>query len=342
MSTSLTESSVRSTLFHMAYPMLAGTVAMNAYNFVDTWFVSKLGTLPLAAMGLTFPVIMLLTFIAGGIGTGITALTSHAIGRKDRGSASRIVTHGILLVTSCSLVLSVAGYLSMGAVFRRIGADPQTLPLVRSYMRIWYFGAVFMAVPALATVLAQAASACWLLHLLAAKDHLLALRTPRLSLFFGSCRRIMGFAVPGSLSMVLMPISSTVITALVSTHGNTALAAVSAAGRMEMLAFVIPMALGMSLMPFVGQNHGAGHLNRIRAAKTTRHAVRADHLVRVRYDGSASVLQLHPYRCSQALPRDRAECVQSSCASAAAVACRQPRRRCPRTVLWPRNKLGSA
>jgi Na+-driven multidrug efflux pump len=39
-----------------------------------------------------------------------------------------------------------------------------------------------------------------------------------------------------------------------------------------MLAFVIPMALGISLMPFISQNFGAGHFDRIHEAK--RYSVR--------------------------------------------------------------------
>lgn len=324
MAAKLTQSGVRSTLFRMAYPMLAGTIAINAYNFADTWFVSRLGTVPLAAMGLTFPVVMLLSFVAGGIGTGVTALTSHAIGRGDHDAASRTVTHGIALVALLSAALAVGGYLSMNPVFRAIGATSQTLPLVRSYMGIWYLGAVFMAIPmmgngilislgdskhasmfmlagaalncvldpvmifgllgmpalgisgaALATVLAQAVSASWLFYLLAVKHRLLAPSKLKLRPFLHTSRRIVTFAVPASLSMVLMPVSSAVITALVSRHGTAALAAVSAAGRIEMLAFVVPMALGMSLMPFISQNFGAGRFDRIHEAKrySTRFAV---------------------------------------------------------------------
>jgi Na+-driven multidrug efflux pump len=75
----LVQKNVRQTLVWMALPMLAGTFAMNAYNLADAWFVSRLGTKPLAAMAFTFPVIALLTFVAGGIGTGITTLVSHAM-----------------------------------------------------------------------------------------------------------------------------------------------------------------------------------------------------------------------------------------------------------------------
>ena len=86
----LTHRSVTRTLFSMAFPMLAGTFAMNAYQLTDAWFVSRLGTLPLAAMGFVYPVVILLTFVAGGLGVGVTTLASHAIGRHDHSDAARL------------------------------------------------------------------------------------------------------------------------------------------------------------------------------------------------------------------------------------------------------------
>jgi len=75
--------------------------------------------------------------------------------------------------------------------------------------------------------------------------------------------------------MVLMPISATVLTRLISSFGNEAVAATSAAGRIEMFAFMVPMALGISLMPFISQNFGAGRIDRIREAQhvSTRFAL---------------------------------------------------------------------
>ncbi len=318
MSAVLVDKGVRRTLFSMAFPMLAGTFAMNAYNLTDTWFVSRLGTLPLAAMGFTFPVVALLTCVAGGIGSGITTLTSHALGRHDHPDASRLVCHGLLLTMSVTAVMSVGGYLLVTPIFTRLGADSQTLPLISQYMRTWYLGAVFMTLPmmgngiliscgdsksaarfmmlgtglnvildpimifgyfgcpamgirgaALATVLAQAVSTAWLMYLLSCKHRLLSMRSMNLRHYPASLRRIAGFAVPGILTMILMPISATVITRIISQFGYQAVAAVGAAGRIEMFAFMVPMALGMSLTPFVSQNFGAGRLDRVQQAHKT-------------------------------------------------------------------------
>lgn len=320
----LVQRSVKRTLFGMAFPMLAGTFTMNAYNVTDTWFVSWMGTVPLAAMGFTLPVVLLLTCVAGGLGVGVTTLMSHALGRKDPADAARLTTHGVVLTLGIASVLAVAGSLSIDPVFTSLGADSEVLPLVRQYMGVWYLAAPSMALPmlgngllisagdsraagrfmmvgplvnlvldpilmfgylgfpalgirgaALATVVGQAVSTTWLLTLLLKKHRLLVLRRWSLQVYGASFRSILRLGIPSTLSMILMPISATVITRILSGFGNAAVAAVGAAQRIEMFAFIIPMALGMSLAPFVSQNLGAGRWDRIREslALSTRFAM---------------------------------------------------------------------
>jgi len=296
----------------MALPMLGGTFAMNAFNLTDTWFVSRLGTLPLAAMGFSFPVVMLLVSITHGLGTGATAVVSHALGRHDHEAARRITTHTLILGILLVLCLSVGGLLTIGPVFTMLGAGEEVLPLIRQYMTIWYIGIVFLVLPmmgsdivratgdtvspsfimvlsavlnmildpimifgflgcpamgirgaALATVISQASSAVWLVYLLYRKHRLLAWGSWNLAQYMLSLRQIMSFAVPSVLSLILMPVSASVITRLLSHFGNEAVAAAGAASRIEMFAFMVPMTLGVSLVPFVGQNFGARRLDRV-------------------------------------------------------------------------------
>lgn len=295
--------------------MLAGTFAMNAYGLVDAWFVAQLGTGPLAAMAFALPVVMLLTCIAGGLGTGVTSLMSHALGRGDREAAARLVSHGIVLVIASAILLALIGYVSMDWVFPRLGASTETMPLIRAYMSIWYCGAPFMASPwlgnglliasgdsaaasgrmvlgaalnvvlnpiliygyfglpamgiggaALATVIAQAVSTAWLIWLLHHRHRLLTWRRERWLDLLESFRRIFTFGVPSMMGMILMPLSASILTWILSRFGQEAVAASGAAGRIEMVAFIVPMALGISLMPFVSQNHGANRPDRVREA----------------------------------------------------------------------------
>lgn len=72
------------------------------------------------------------------------------------------------------------------------------------------------------------------------------------------------YAIPASLGMLMMPVGMTVITRLTATFGTAAMAGCTAAGRLETIAFVIPMSLGMTLTPFIAQNYGARRYDRIR------------------------------------------------------------------------------
>ena len=63
--------------------------------------------------------------------------------------------------------------------------------------------------------------------------------------------------------MLMMPLGSAVVTKITAYFGNTAVAASAAAGRLEMIAFIFPMALGIALLPMIGQNYGAWLYSRI-------------------------------------------------------------------------------
>lgn len=130
----LTEGPVGRRLFLLAVPMLAGTFAMTTFNLADTYFVSRLGTLPLAAMGFTFPVIMFIGCIAHGLGMGTTSVVSRSIGEGDYEAARRITTHNLILAVAVVAVLAAVGWLTIEPVFRAIGATDDVLPLIRQYM----------------------------------------------------------------------------------------------------------------------------------------------------------------------------------------------------------------
>lgn len=52
--------------------MMAGMMSMVVFNLADTFFIGQLGSEQLAAMGFTFPVVMILTSISIGLGMGGT------------------------------------------------------------------------------------------------------------------------------------------------------------------------------------------------------------------------------------------------------------------------------
>lgn len=134
-------------LIKLAGPMLVGMMAMTVFNLVDTWYVSKLGTLELAAISFTFPVVMLLNGVTLGIGIGLTAVISNKVGEGKQDEVRGLSRDGLILALIIVIVFMSAGLLTIEPLFRALGADEKTLPLVASYMRIWYFGSAAVVFP---------------------------------------------------------------------------------------------------------------------------------------------------------------------------------------------------
>jgi Na+-driven multidrug efflux pump len=116
---------------------------------------------------------------------------------------------------------------------------------------------------ALATVLSQLIAGATLLFILHFRFHLLTAKIFRYRLLKSSWGLIIRIAFPAIIGTLMMPIGNAVITRIVAGFGDDAVAACAAAGRLEMAAFIVPMSLGIALMPMVGQNFGGRHYERI-------------------------------------------------------------------------------
>lgn len=337
--TDYTKGSIAATMLKTAVAMLASTLAMSGYNIVDTYFVGHIpgNEGPLAAMGYTFPVIMLIGCIFNGFGTGCMATMAHAMGRGEQKEAARLVTSGLITLVFLSLVLATAGILTADFAFGRMGAKGTTLLLVKQYMSIWFLGCVTSAVgmdgnkvliaggyprvssamtilgmlintlldpfmifggatchrnilahtwewlhpflnliltpthifqaqgirgAALATVISQAITAGIILFMLHRARFLLV--PDSIANFFKRMLHITQYAIPAILGMLLMPVSNYLVTWVTAQFGDAVVAGFSAAQKLEQVAFVFPMAFGITLMPIIAQNYGAGLYSRVR------------------------------------------------------------------------------
>lgn len=144
---SLTEGPIGRTLARLTVPMTAAILGMVLFNLTDAFFVGRLGTKELAAIGFTFPVVTFLVRISMGIGIGASAVISRAVGRGDRRMVRRLTTDSLTLASIIVALFVAGGFLLMGPLFRAIGAQGEILALVRQYMTVWLWGALFVVFP---------------------------------------------------------------------------------------------------------------------------------------------------------------------------------------------------
>jgi len=134
----LTQGSIARHLTVMTIPMIAGMVVMQAFNIADTYFVAKLGDIELAAISYTAPVIMLIWAIGMGIGLGVSSTVSKAIGENNHEKVKQLTTNALRMTFCAISIIAIIGILTVEQTFKLLGADPELIPLISSYMLIWY------------------------------------------------------------------------------------------------------------------------------------------------------------------------------------------------------------
>jgi len=120
---------------------------------------------------------------------------------------------------------------------------------------------------ALATVISETIVLAGAFYFIHKRYHLILFALHTRQRIIASWRRILRIGIPTTLSSILTPLSAAIVIKIIAGYGEAAVAAVGVASRIEMFAFMIPMTVGMSMVPFVAQNYGAKRLDRIQAVR---------------------------------------------------------------------------
>lgn len=127
--------------------MVLGIASVVLFNVVDTYWVSRLGDPELAAMTYTFPVVSVVMSLAMGLGIGTTSVVARAIGQGDDDRVRRLTTDSLLLSLVLVVVFALVGILTIRPLFGALGANSQTVEMLRDYMLPWYLGIGLIVIP---------------------------------------------------------------------------------------------------------------------------------------------------------------------------------------------------
>jgi len=96
-------------LVNMSLPMMASMLVMALYNVVDSMFVSRISENALTALSMAFPVQNLMIAISVGMGVGLNAVLSRALGAKDEKAVARAAANGVFILLICAAAFMLAG-----------------------------------------------------------------------------------------------------------------------------------------------------------------------------------------------------------------------------------------
>ena len=113
-----------------AFPMLIAQVLSLLYSIVDRIYIGRIpgeGTSALGAVGLCFPVIILITGFTNMFGMGGSPLFSMEMGRGNKEKAETIMNTSFRLLVVTALVIMVAGELFAEPLLRLFGASDNAI-----------------------------------------------------------------------------------------------------------------------------------------------------------------------------------------------------------------------
>ncbi len=117
---------------------------------------------------------------------------------------------------------------------------------------------------AYATVIAQAISAFSCFIYIVKKYPILHLRKEDFRYSWNSVKKLLGLGIPMALQFSITAIGTIIVQGAVNVYGETYMAGFSAAGKLQNILGTVFVAFGATVATYVGQNRGAGRIDRVR------------------------------------------------------------------------------
>ncbi|MFZ0389396.1 MAG: MATE family efflux transporter [Calditrichia bacterium] len=144
-SNNLLQGSIARGLFRLAWPMIVAFAFQTSFNFVDRYFVSQLGSVAIAAIGMAFIVQLILIALGAGIGMGVNSFISRSIGSGRESNAVSAALHSFILALIIGVGFGVTGLLTQDIIYRALGAEGPLLQAIKEYLTVlFYFSPVYL------------------------------------------------------------------------------------------------------------------------------------------------------------------------------------------------------
>lgn len=309
----LATGSIGKLLLKLSIPAILAQLINALYNIVDRMYIGHIegiGAVALTGVGLTFPIIMLISAFAALVGMGGAPLSSIKMGEGNNEKAEKILGNCTAMLLLLAVVLTVFFMVFKDPLLMLFGASENTLPYASAYLTIYLIGTVFVQISlglnafinsqgfakmgmitvligavlniildpififvfdmgvrgaALATIISQAVSACWVLRFLCGKKTILRIKLQNF-------RFRKDFILP-ALALGLSPFVMQSTESLINIVLNSSLQKYGgdiAVGSMTIITsimqiFLMPLTgLTQGAQPIVGFNFGAQQFDRVK------------------------------------------------------------------------------
>lgn len=300
-------------MLKLAVPTVAAQLINMLYNIVDRIYIGhipEVGSTALTGVGVTFPIITLVSAFAAFAGQGGAPLASIRLGAGRRDEAERILGNSLILLLAASLLLTVGFSIYKKPILYAFGASDATITYGVDYIRIYLLGTVFVQLAlglntfisaqgkalvamlsvligaflniildpififllgwgvqgaALATVLSQAVSACWVFGFLCSRRSGLRIRRSNLR----PSARVIGRIASLGIAPFIMQSTESLVTVVLNTGlqtygGDLYVGSLTIIQSIMQMIVMPTQGITQGTQPIMSYNYGAGNYARVR------------------------------------------------------------------------------
>lgn len=134
-------------LFKMAVPAILAQFINLLYNLVDRMFIGRIpdiGALALTGVGLTLPIIILITAFAALVSMGAAPRASIMLGQKNKEEAEKILGNSFTTLMIVSMIITLVILFFGKDILMVFGASENTISYALDYINIYALGTVFV------------------------------------------------------------------------------------------------------------------------------------------------------------------------------------------------------
>lgn len=133
------------TLAALSLPNLLALGTQSLVAIAETTYIGILGTEPLAAMALVFPMIMLTQMMASGaMGGGVSSAISRALGAREERRARALALHALIVGALAGVLFTVVFLLAGPMIYTMLGGEGTVLALALQYSGTFFAGATIV------------------------------------------------------------------------------------------------------------------------------------------------------------------------------------------------------
>jgi putative MATE family efflux protein len=137
-----TRGSIGRSILLLSVPMVLEMMMESLFAVTDTYFVGKLGTDAVAAVGLTASLVTVIFCLAFGLSMAATAMVARRIGAKDVEGANVVAVQCVIVGFIVSVPLGIVGAIYAKDLLLLMNASGETAALGEGYATVMFAGNV--------------------------------------------------------------------------------------------------------------------------------------------------------------------------------------------------------